>query len=234
MTTGRNHRDLDRTLDHLRDHTAASPAAVHRVQTRAIADLEAADELLSSLTVDVSSEAVARVRRRVMTSTRPRWRWQLPTLGLALATAAALFVLRPEVDLPAQPLGSHSTVQLTPEVLLELDGSGRSQGRRMAPRIRWEEGSLHASVTPERGVDLVIQTPEARVAVVGTIFDVHRDALGTRVTVERGAVQVSCVSGGEHLLEQGDQRTCWPTTPGVLLGRAGALIDGGAEPERVT
>jgi ferric-dicitrate binding protein FerR (iron transport regulator) len=78
-------------------------------------------------------------------------------------------------------------------------------------------------VVPDRGVRLSVETPEAEVRVVGTGFTVERDALGTRVEVRHGRVEVDCGAEVTRLLREGDTVTCLPRTAGGLLGRALAL-----------
>ncbi len=70
--------------------------------------------------------------------------------------------------------------------------------------------------------------------VVGTVFSVRRDALGTTTWVDRGRVAVGC--GDEGPVEIGPEdgaRTCLPTRPGALLDRADALVDHGAAVDEV-
>jgi hypothetical protein len=63
--------------------------------------------------------------------------------------------------------------------------------------------------------------------VVGTAFDVRRDALGTRVDVARGQVSVTCRGGAEVILTAAQAHTCLPNTAAGLLGRARALSERG-------
>lgn len=96
-----------------------------------------------------------------------------------------------------------------------------------APHIHWEAGTLAIDVTPNRGIDLVVETDEGSVQVVGTAFAVTRDALGTHVSVDRGHVRVSCVAGTERALGAGDETTCLPLRAAAWLGRAQALLVAG-------
>jgi hypothetical protein len=83
-------------------------------------------------------------------------------------------------------------------------------------------------VEPDRGVALQVRTDEAVVSVVGTGFDVTRDALGTSVAVRHGKVRVECHQGEPTLLGEGESTTCLPVSAAGMLGRARALQERGA------
>ncbi len=174
-----------------------------------------------------SEFAVARLRRRVRLA--PRRLNPLLLVGsgaLAGALAACLVVLLlPAQDLDPQPLSTAAPTELkaTQHVQLEYAGRGELVGDADSPRIQWESGRLTARVTPNRGIDLRVSTPEAEVRVVGTVFTVERDLLGTRVHVERGKVAVTCDGGQELLLVGGDEGECLPRSAAGLLARARAL-----------
>jgi hypothetical protein len=119
----------------------------------------------------------------------------------------------------------------SPEVALAYQGAGSLDGTRQAPRIHWQSGTVHVDVEPEQGIDLVVDTPEAQVRVVGTAFAVTRDALGTQVEVDHGRVLVACVDGDETTLGAGEQLTCLPTTAQRMMVRINELRAQGASPE---
>ncbi len=102
-------------------------------------------------------------------------------------------------------------------------------GSQSAPRIDWQRGTLNVEVTPDRGLDVRIQTREANIQVVGTGFTVTRDALGTAVEVRHGVVETSCADEAPVSLRQGDEITCLPSSAAGLLGRARALREAGAD-----
>jgi hypothetical protein len=167
-------------------------------------------------------DAESRVRRRLNLPPR-RVPWGVA--GLAAAASLALWLGRPEperavsmtlVSVPA-PVPVGELVQLHP------DGDGFLSGTERRPRVRWDGGRLDVAVEPDMGVDLTVETTEARVHVVGTAFTVERDALGTRVTVERGTVEVTCAGGDPSRLTAGRSASCWPTRAAGLLARARAL-----------
>ena len=113
-----------------------------------------------------------------------------------------------------------SEVQASEDVLLSFAGQGDLRAEGKVHDIDWSLGRLNVSVTPEQGVDLTVRTPEAEVSVVGTVFEVRRDRLGTTVSVERGKVSVSCSEGEPMLLRADGVHTCLPTTAMGLLNRA--------------
>ena len=79
-------------------------------------------------------------------------------------------------------------------------------------------------------MDLVVETPEAQVRVVGTVFEVHRDTLGTEVTVDRGHVVVRCEdTGTRHELAAGGTIACLPVRAPGLVARAHTLHERGAD-----
>ena len=159
--------------------------------------------------------------------------------GLLLAALALLFFLlrpAPPRDVPLELTIAEAApgdTQLSEDVRLSARGSGTVSGTTRAPVVRWTQGTLSVEVTPGQGIALSVETREAIVRVVGTAFSVRRDALGTRVDVDHGRVEVTCVSGGEHLLSAAEHTTCLPLTPAGLLGRANALKTAGAEPREV-
>lgn len=129
--------------------------------------------------------------------------------GLAMATAAAAVVAVVVVDrLPpaTRAIGpTASWESLTGDIAVYPTGSGTWEDGHLV----WNDGGVRVSVTPDRGVDLRILTPEAVVEVVGTVFTVVRDAYGTTVDVERGMVAVSCVGAAEERLGAGGHRLCF-------------------------
>lgn len=163
-------------------------------------------------------------------------RWALP-LTLAVAAAAAVAtVLVPQGSVPAQErslelsstTGHTEAVAWSQNVRFTFDGTGSVHGKPDDLVIDWQDGTLHAEVVPGTGTGLTVTTDEATVDVVGTVFEVHRDALGTVTTVSRGKVRVTCSDGwsGSVTPESGPQ-TCAPTRPAMLLGRASTLRDRG-------
>jgi hypothetical protein len=116
---------------------------------------------------------------------------------------------------------------LSGEMEVEYLGRGAASGLAEDVDIRWDEGTLRAEVRPGRGNRLRVSTPEAEVRVVGTVFEVTRDAVGTSVEVARGEVAVTCAHEEEVRLGAGAARTCYrgPTAAlGFLRSPAAATL----------
>lgn len=190
--------------------------------------------------------AVARVRARVQAEARPR-----PSAGrlvavatiTSLAAGLGLFLTGRALEpAPKPPVAVAAALETTggwvvhgavPNVSLSYQGTGAIEGTSDAPRIRWETGTLNVDVTSGRGIQLAVETREAVVRVVGTGFTVDRDALGTRVDVRHGRVEVDCGEELTRVLDAGDTVTCLPRSAAGLLGRARALQAEGAAPAAV-
>ena len=217
--------------------TEPSPFAVRRVRRRIAPgepDPVAIRALLHTLP-EPSLGAATRVRARLAQPVHTPSRLA-PALGIAAVAAAAavalVFGLRTTEPEPlALALSSDREwirSEPAPNVSLGFQGTGRITGDEQSPRVVWESGTLDVQVEPDQGVNLVVETREAEVRVVGTAFAVTRDVLGTRVVVDHGRVAVRCLGSGESILSARDDHTCLPTTVGGLLNRAGALHDQGA------
>jgi hypothetical protein len=149
---------------------------------------------------------------RTAPARRP-WRWALPVLPVLALAAAVLLTWRPP-ERPVQP----ATLPI-PHVALEMSGEGRLEGTEQAPVVSWEAGTLEVAVTPRKGVDLTIATPEATVRVVGTMFTVERSHYATRVAVREGTVRLTCADGTTRPVTAGETQTCLPREPMYLLLR---------------
>lgn len=186
---------------------------------------------------------VARLRAALPARSRARRTTRVVAGGAALASAAAAALLAVQLGAPpaaptaAAPVALAATftaeaplahpTEVSPGVRMTATGKGTLSGTSAAPRLAWSAGAVELEVQPGAGIDLRVETKEAEVRVVGTVFSVDRSPLGTTVGVTRGKVAVDCKTGGAGMLTAGETRTCWPTTPGGLLGRARALA--GAE-----
>ena len=168
---------------------------------------------------------LATIRRRLKAVKPQRDRPPLYLLSLGIAGAMAagslVMLLPPEPIQQTLSAESWSEVQAHDNVLLAFSGQGDLHAKGRVHNIDWKNGRLKVSVTPKQGIDLTVRTPEARVAVIGTVFEVRRDTLGTTITVERGKVEVSCGEEPSLMLtaEQGSH-TCMPVTAMGLLNRA--------------
>lgn len=163
---------------------------------------------------------------------RRRTAWVFP-IGLLVASAILAIAFQPaserQLEL-ATPSGHTEAVAWSDTVSFTFEGSGRVQGTADDLVIAWEDGTLHAQVEPGTGTGLEVRTTEASVRVVGTVFRVHRDAMGTTTTVEEGKVEVACTDGWQGLVTaESGPHVCLPTRPAMLLGRASALRDRGRD-----
>ncbi|MEZ4250296.1 MAG: FecR family protein [Polyangiales bacterium] len=81
---------------------------------------------------------------------------------------------------------------------LRLDGNDLA--------VALDRGSVRVSFHPERRGErtLAIETPLARVEVVGTVFRVNVGSAGTRVSVEEGIVRVVPREGSERFVHAGE------------------------------
>jgi hypothetical protein len=224
----------DQLLRRIRVDTHPTEGSVSRVHDRAMAAARKAQGLLDAVP-GPESGATQRVKAKLLRPRAPARR-PVPWVPLALlgaaAAAAALFLSPPSLDptVPAAELGAEAVVQLTPEVALDIAGTGVVEGgTRRAPVVSWTSGTLVSEVMPDQGVRFVVRTPEAEVTVLGTRFEVDRGPLGTTVSVTRGKVRVACSTGQETVLTAGDDHTCIPTDGRHLLGRANELVRLGAE-----
>jgi hypothetical protein len=150
---------------------------------------------------------------------------------LAMAASALLFLREEPVrTITLTAAGAPVTEAWSDQVTLEALGSGQVRGTSQDVVVDWVSGTVRAIVEPNTGTQLAVVTEEARVQVIGTVFAVRRDLLGTTVDVERGRVRVDCEDGwaGDVTPEFGSH-TCLPTTAGTLLGRADALMDRGVD-----
>jgi ferric-dicitrate binding protein FerR (iron transport regulator) len=159
-------------------------------------------------------------------------RWWLAPVGAALAVAAlALWSGR---DRPTRIELTSGTTPFGATVSLTTDGRGAVSGTGRDVTVAWESGDVSVEVEPHTGTRLKVVTDEAVVEVVGTLFSVHRDALGATVGVTRGRVEVSCLDGWHGFLSPDEPaHTCVPVRPGALLGRADALKDRGAAADEI-
>ncbi|MEZ4237945.1 MAG: hypothetical protein R3F59_17730 [Myxococcota bacterium] len=177
---------------------------------------------------------VDRVWARYRSGRRPAPRVPLwaPVIAIAAAAAALLVVnarTEPSRSLALGP-GADAEGQLawSQQVHLTLDGRGTATGTGHDLRIDWESGTIGVEVVPHSGTEVSVVTEEGTVHVVGTVFEVERDALGVTTRVSRGKVEVACRDGWSGALTPGERHTCTPLRPAGLLGRADALADSGA------
>lgn len=176
-------------------------------------------------------EAVDRIWARYTTTRalEPRRRRRRIAGGVvALAAAAALTALWASAEEPERSVDLASPV--TPvahdwgrNVSLQAVGQGTMTGTDADSVLEWSTGTVQVEVTPKTNTRMAVVTEEARVEVIGTVFQVRRDALGSTVGVDRGEVAVHCKDGTQIDLTAGQSHTCLPVTAAGLLGRAEEL-----------
>lgn len=224
---------MKRVFNEFARSTLARDAQLRAVRDRLplLEDPEASVRTLLGGVLGTGPGAVDRVRARLAFGTPSR----LPAV-LALAASflfafggasLAIWVATPTPLNAALAASAVTSVHPAPHVSLRYSGDGLLRGNDEAPVIEWARGDLSVEVDPGQGVQLSVVTAEAEVKVIGTGFDVRRDALGTRVEVVHGQVAVVCVGGSGVLLQSGQSAFCAPTTAAGLLGRAQALRDAG-------
>jgi hypothetical protein len=171
---------------------------------------------------------IQRVRRRAMErlSLRrrpPAWAW----VPVAAAVAAAVIWLAWPQGSSPQPLASAddwSQADAQPGVQLAFHGQGQVSSPSV---VAWEQGELKVEVEPERGIEFRVETEEASIRVVGTVFAVERSSLGTSVTVERGEVEVTCLDEATRAVSTGEAWLCL-RSPAAALHWADSHQDGSA------
>ena len=102
--------------------------------------------------------------------------------------------------------GAHAFVQLRDGSIVEM--SERSEFSVSASRrdttVHLDQGRVIVQAAHRRTGHLYVLTPDAKVAVTGTVFAVNTGLKGSRVSVIEGAVRVS-YNGADDLLHSGDQ-----------------------------
>lgn len=102
--------------------------------------------------------------------------------------------------------GAHAFVRLLDGSVVEMsERSGFSvTARRKDTTVHLDQGRIIVQAAKRRTGHLYVLTPDAKVAVTGTVFSVNAGMKGSRVAVIEGAVQVA-YSGTEALLHPGDE-----------------------------
>lgn len=136
-------------------------------------------------------------------------------------------------------IGEHRSVTLADGSHIELDGATRLSVRleEKARRVIMERGEAIYDVAPDAARPFTIQSGDRQVRVVGTEFDVRNRDNAFSVTVRRGVVEVSPVSGtqgtsvrlttGEridHVAGRTDKRSTGVSADEVFGWRTGQLI----------
>ncbi len=109
-------------------------------------------------------------------------------------------------------------VEGAPNTLVELEPSTRVHFARVmgdARELELERGHVRVEFHPHRRGEesLAIQTPTARIEVVGTIFEVRVEEQVTHVSVQQGAVRVIPLEGETTIVRSGESRTVGRAAP---------------------
>jgi hypothetical protein len=111
-----------------------------------------------------------------------------------------------EGDLLRTASGSHAFVKLSDGSLVEVnertDFTVKARGKNMT--VALDRGAVIVQAAKRTSGHLYVKTPDARVAVTGTVFSVLSGIKGSRVSVVEGTVDVTH-SGSEDILHAGDQ-----------------------------
>lgn len=210
-------------------------------------DPSAATHLLRSLPAP-DHFALARVLAHVRESIRVGRRVAMPigtgplvAAGAASAVVVVGLLMTPKLMEAPPPVMIAATLEAAepvlstpaPGVQLEYTGWGFVSGSQSQPRLQWGAGSLRVEVEPNQGIDLRIETPNGEIQVIGTVFDVNVDDLGTRVEVVRGEVRVVCELGETILLAAEQSTTCVRASAANLLNFAVQARTRGGTPGQV-
>jgi hypothetical protein len=192
---------------------------------------DAADRRVARLAAALAPEALeagarARLVARIEAAARaeaaspPRRPW-LTWVAVPLAAgavAALVLLVRPGTPPGSGSAGSDATTVAGGEAVLHAGPATRYRVERLAAetRVTLDAGELRAEVARHDAAHpFVVQTPRARVVVIGTAFTVSDDGKQTRVHVEHGVVRVE--HGAErvvlHAGERWDSPDPAPTAP---------------------
>lgn len=168
---------------------------------------ERAEGLWAALDQDRAALDAALTRaapRRVATdrqSLARRWPWGVA--GLATAVACALLIgpiLSSTAVTYVTAPGQQKTVNLADGSVIVMNGDSTLSVRLSGTERRVEMGDAEAAFDVAHDVDrpFRVTVGESRIEVLGTAFDVRRDADSTRVNVTRGLVRVSDLADAAH------------------------------------
>ena len=147
----------------------------------------------------------------LQTPSGPRGRLQSARGTIYRITPAGAQAIAPGAELSEGELvrtsgGAHAFVQLSDGSIVEMNERSEFSvtARRRDTTVHLDQGRIIVQAAHRRTGHLYVQTPDAKVAVTGTIFAVNTGLKGSRVSVIQGAVRVS-YNGTDDLLQPGDQ-----------------------------
>lgn len=136
-----------------------------------------------------------------------RWIWGAAGLAVAAAACAVLIgpVLSSRTVTYVTAPGEQRTISLSDGSTIIMNGGSTlsvrmSDGERL---IKMANAEAAFDVAHDTGRPFRVTAGESRVEVLGTAFDVRRDAGSTRVSVTRGVVRVSDLNDASHHVRLG-------------------------------
>lgn len=169
---------------------------------------EEAEGLWAALDQDRAAldAALTRSAPRIVPTPRPgvsrRWLWGAGGLAIAAVACAVLIgpVLTSRATTYVTAPGEQRTIELADGSTIVMNG-GSTLSVRMSDEERWVEmADAEAAFDVAHDADrpFRVTVGESRIEVLGTAFDVRRDAASTRVSVTRGVVRVSDLADVSH------------------------------------
>ena len=178
------------------------------------AAFDEAEGLWSALDQDRAAldAALTRSAPRIAQSTRParvRGRWLWGVGGMAAAVVAFAVLVAPSLGARATTYvtapGELRTIALSDGSTIIMNGGSTLSVRmsRNGRRVEMADAEAAFDVAHDASRPFEITVGQSRVEVLGTAFDVRRDAAGTRVGVTRGVVRVSDLADAAHQVRLG-------------------------------
>jgi transmembrane sensor len=150
--------------------------------------------------------ALTRSAPRIAPSTRAgvnrRWLWGAGTVAVAAVVCAALIgpaLMSRSVTYVTAP-GERRTIELSDGSTVVMNGGSTLAVRMSGAERLIEMGDAEAAFDVAHDADrpFRVTVGQTRVEVLGTAFDIRRDAATTRVSVTRGVVRVSDLADASH------------------------------------
>lgn len=177
---------------------------------------------------DRSHGSIDLARRR---NARGAWtRWSLAAAPLAAALVAGVLLIGPMIEGRAVTYvtapGQTRDVTLKDGTTIAMNGGSRLTVRMTGKSRTVEMGEAEAAfdVIHDPSRPFLVTVGESQVRVLGTAFNIRRDATSTRVSVSRGLVQVSDLQDASRAvrLSIGDAVSRDDATDRAVISRVGA------------
>jgi len=177
---------------------------------------------------DRSHGSIDLARRR---HARGAWkRWSLAAAPIAAALVAGVLLIGPMIEGRAVTYvtapGQTRDVTLKDGTTIAMNGGSRLTVRLTGTSRTVEMGEAEAAfdVTHDPSRPFLVTVGESQVRVLGTAFNIRRDATSTRVSVSRGLVQVSDLQDTSQAvrLGVGDAVSRDDATDRAVVSRVGA------------